>query len=231
MNTDYQRLCKRLDYQFNDLQWLRAALSHRSTGRNNNERLEFLGDAILSAVIAEALFQQFPDADEGVLSRLRASLVKGETLAKLARQLELGDYLLLGSGEMKSGGFRRDSILAGTLEAIIGAVFLDGGQVCSHRLIHTIFREELAGISPDKVVKDPKTRLQEYLQSRKSALPVYNVQSIEGGGHEQRFTVDCYVEELGEHVTGQGASRRKAEQDAAARMLEKIQKRFTPDRS
>ncbi|HFQ91717.1 MAG TPA: ribonuclease III [Chromatiales bacterium] len=223
MNTDYQRLCKRLDYQFNDLQLLRAALSHRSTGRNNNERLEFLGDAILSAVIAEALFQQFPDADEGVLSRLRASLVKGETLARLARQLDLGEYLLLGTGEMKSGGFRRDSILAGTLEAIIGAVYLDGGQASSHRLVHTIFHEELAGASPDTLVKDPKTRLQEYLQSRKRALPVYSVQSIEGGGHEQRFTVDCHVEEMGKRVTGHGSSRRKAEQDAAARMLELIQ--------
>ncbi len=223
MNTDYHRLCKRLGYQFNDLRWLKAALSHRSTGRNNNERLEFLGDAILSAVIAEALFQQFPDADEGVLSRLRASLVKGETLAELARQLELGEYLLLGSGEMKSGGYRRDSILAGTLEAIIGAVFLDGGQGESRKLIHTIFREELAGISPDKVVKDPKTRLQEYLQSCKSALPVYSVQSIEGGGHEQVFTVDCFVDALDARVTGRGSSRRKAEQDAAARMLERIQ--------
>lgn len=225
MSTDYHKLCKRLGYQFKDLQRLKAALSHRSTGRDNNERLEFLGDAILSAVIAETLFQQFPEADEGVLSRLRARLVKGETLAKLARQLELGEYLLLGSGEMKSGGFRRDSILAGTLEAIIGAVFLDGGQEESRRLIHAVFRDELVEISPDNVVKDPKTRLQEYLQSRKSALPVYSVQSIEGGGHEQVFTVNCFVEDLGERVEGQGASRRKAEQDAAASMLERIQGR------
>ncbi len=199
------------------------ALSHRSTGSNNNERLEFLGDAILSLVIAEVLYRRFPKADEGILSRLRANLVKGETLATLARKIDLGDYLLLGAGEMKSGGFRRDSILAGTMEALIGAVFLDGGEEESHRLIFNIYHDELENISPEKVIKDPKTRLQEYLQSRKSTLPSYAIESIEGSDHDQVFIVKCNIEGLDEQVLGKGSSRRKAEQNAAARGLSLLQ--------
>ncbi len=217
------RLSKKLGYQFEDQQLLKMALSHRSTGSNNNERLEFLGDAILSLVIAEALYRRFPKADEGILSRLRANLVKGETLATLARKIDLGDYLLLGAGEMKSGGFRRDSILAGTMEALIGAVFLDGGEEKSHRLIFNIYHDELENISPEKVIKDPKTRLQEYLQSRKSTLPSYTIESIEGSDHDQVFIVKCNIEGLDEHVLGKGSSRRKAEQNAAARGLSLLQ--------
>ena len=223
MNTACRRLCQKLEYQFNNQQLLQVALSHRSTGSNNNERLEFLGDAILSFVIAEVLYQQFPMADEGILSRLRASLVKGETLAKLAREIDLGDYLLLGAGEMKSGGFRRDSILAGAMEAIIGAVYLDGGEEKSRKLILNIFHDELKSISPDTVVKDPKTRLQEYLQSRKIALPAYTIESVEGSDHDQVFIVNCFIESLGEHLVGKGSNRRKAEQDAAARALSLLQ--------
>lgn len=188
-------------------------------GRDNNERLEFLGDAILNFVIADALFQGFPVVDEGVLSRLRANIVKGETLAVLARKIQLGDRLLLGAGEMKSGGYRRDSILAGALESIIGAVYLDGGMEASRELILSVFSDELAKASPDKVIKDAKTRLQELLQSRQKPLPVYTVSRIEGQDHDQIFHISCAIEALPEVVVGCGGSRRKAEQNAAEKAL------------
>ena len=171
MNRPLDRLIRQLDYHFSDPELLDSALTHRSVGSRNNERLEFLGDAVLSFVIASALYRRFPDADEGTLSRLRATLVKGETLAKLARELELGEYLRLGSGELKSGGFRRDSILADALEAVVGAVYLDGGIDEASRLVYALYANRLAAVTPGANLKDPKNRLQEYLQGRRHALP------------------------------------------------------------
>ncbi len=211
-------------YRFTQRHHLETALTHRSVGSNNNERLEFLGDAILNFVIAEALYHQFPDVDEGKLSRLRASLVRGSTLAVLARDLNLGDHIVLGPGELKSGGFRRESILAGTLEAIIGAVLQDGGFEAAKAFILNLYQAALEEVCADRELKDPKTRLQEYLQAKKRTLPSYSVVSIDGEGHSQRFTVDCEVEGLGEKIIGLGESRRKAEQNAASNALELLLK-------
>ncbi|MCW8828760.1 MAG: ribonuclease III [Gammaproteobacteria bacterium] len=211
-----------LGYSFNDKELLQQALTHRSVGKLNNERLEFLGDAILSFVISTELYRRFDDIDEGTLSRLRASLVKGETLAAMARELGLGDYLNLGSGELKSGGFRRASILADTLEAIFGAIFLDSDIGTVQRIILQLFDERMNKVNPSQALKDPKTRLQEYLQSRSRALPVYEVTDIQGKSHAQTFTVSCRVEGLDEPVISRGSSRRKAEQAAAQEVLSKL---------
>ncbi|MCW9089289.1 MAG: ribonuclease III [Gammaproteobacteria bacterium] len=211
-----------LGYSFNDKELLQQALTHRSVGKLNNERLEFLGDAILSFVISTELYRRFDDIDEGTLSRLRASLVKGETLAAMARELGLGDYLNLGSGELKSGGFRRASILADTLEAIFGAIFLDSDIRTVQRIILQLFDERMNKVNPSQALKDPKTRLQEYLQSRSRALPVYEVTDIQGKSHAQTFTVSCRVEGLDEPVISRGSSRRKAEQAAAQEVLSKL---------
>lgn len=214
-----ERLVARLGHTFSDPGLLRQALTHRSAGNPHNERLEFLGDAILSCVVAEALFRRFPQAREGQLTRVRASLVKGATLAQMARELELGADLKLGGGELKSGGRDRGSILADALEAIIGAVYLDGGQsACSH-VIEGLYRERLDAISLDGIPKDPKTRLQEWLQSRRLPLPAYRVLSVEGEDHSQVFTVQCELEVGQRAIRGQGASRRKAEQAAAKSAL------------
>lgn len=223
MNEVHERLCRRLGYHFSRADLLQTALTHRSYGSHNNERLEFLGDAVLSVIIAEALYERFPAADEGALSRLRAGLVKGETLAAKARALDLGDVLSLGPGELKSGGFRRDSILAGALEAVIGAVYVDGGLPAARGLVVTVFRDDLEEASLERMSKDPKTRLQEYLQARHLPLPDYRVLDVEGRDHAQRFRVQCVVDGLSGAVGGEGSSRRKAEQDAAARVLERLQ--------
>ncbi|MDH3354343.1 MAG: ribonuclease III [Chromatiales bacterium] len=215
-------LCKQIDYQFSDISYLQQALTHRSVGKSNNERLEFLGDAILSYVISDVLYHKFPDIDEGQLSRLRAALVKGDNLAGMARTLDLGKYLKLGAGELKSGGFRRDSILADAFEALIGAVYLDSSEVQVRALILTLFESQLANIDLDLAVKDPKTRLQEFLQSRRLPVPEYEVINIEGKSHQQTFTVSCRVEGLGEPVSAKGGSRRKAEQAAAENTLGKL---------
>lgn len=215
-------LYRLLGYSFNDKELLQQALTHRSVGKLNNERLEFLGDAILSFVISTELYRRFDDIDEGTLSRLRASLVKGETLAAMARELGLGDYLNLGSGELKSGGFRRASILADTLEAILGAIFLDSDIRTVQRIILQLFDERLNKVNPSQALKDPKTRLQEYLQSRSRALPEYEVTDIQGKSHAQTFTVSCRVEGLDEPVISRGSSRRKAEQAAAQEVLSKL---------
>ncbi len=218
--SDLGKLQRNLQYQFSDVGLLQKALTHRSVGGVNNERLEFLGDSILNFVIAEQLFQQFPKESEGVLSRLRASLVKGETLAELARNLELGEYLSLGQGEMKSGGFRRASILADAFEAIIGAVYLDSNFEVARELLLQLFSERLQAVSPNVTIKDPKTRLQEFLQARKKELPVYELISLEGEAHAQQFVVSCQIN-AGEQVAqGEGSSRRKAEQAAAQKILE-----------
>ncbi|MCF6230538.1 MAG: ribonuclease III [Gammaproteobacteria bacterium] len=218
--ADIAKLSRTLQYSFQNSALLTQALTHRSVGSNNNERLEFLGDSILNFVIAAQLFQQFPRESEGVLSRLRSSLVKGETLALLAKDLELGEYLSLGQGEMKSGGFRRQSILADAFEAIIGAVYLDGGFEEAKALLLRLFAERLKTISPNVTIKDPKTRLQEYLQGRKKPLPVYALVSLEGEAHEQQFIISCQIEGLEQVTEGRGSSRRKAEQTAAQVFLE-----------
>ena len=195
------------------------ALTHRSFAGRNNERLEFLGDAILNFVAGEALFERFPQAREGQLSRLRARLVKGETLALLARGFELGEYLRLGSGELKSGGFRRESILADALEALIGAIYLDAGMDVARARVLDWLTNELDGLTLVDTNKDPKTRLQEFLQSRAVELPRYEVVDIQGEPHCRTFFVQCEIALLTDKTQGQGASRRIAEQVAAAAAL------------
>jgi len=214
-------LCRRLGYTFTDDALLRTALTHRSAAGTNNERLEFLGDSILNFVIAEALFEHYPKAREGELSRLRASLVKGDTLADAARAIELGDYLNLGSGELKSGGFRRDSILADALEALLAAVYLDSDFATCRALIRRLFGQQLAALPAADQLKDPKTRLQEALQARQQALPVYDVLAVSGEPHDQKFTVRCTIDN-GLVTVAEGASRRKAEQEAARQALRQL---------
>lgn len=220
MKLGFKKLCQRLDYTFADWDLLACALTHRSAGDRNNERLEFLGDALLGCVIAEVLFAKFPRADEGQLSRLRASLVRRETLAALARTLQLGDYLVLGPGELKSGGYTRASILSDALEAVFGAIYLDGSFQDCRRVILSVFQSALDKASLEATVKDPKTRLQEYLQGRQLGLPEYQLLEISGAAHSQTFRVECSVPELGVVLVGVGKTRRRAEQDAASQVLE-----------
>jgi ribonuclease-3 len=211
-----------LDYQFNDIDLLREALTHRSKQGKNNERLEYLGDAIVGFLVAEQLFLAFPTATEGQLSRSRSKLVKGETLAKLARNLNMGDYLRLGPGEMKSGGYRRNSTLADAYEAVIGALYLDGGVEVARRFVVQQFTPLIRSINLSDSLKDSKTKLQEWLQSQKRSLPVYTVINTDGGDHEQIFKVQCEVEGLDIPTIGEGASRRKAEQAAAKQALAQL---------
>jgi len=217
-------LCKKLGLTFNDPQWFVLALTHRSIGAKNNERLEFLGDSILGFVIAEALFNKFPKASEGELSRLRANLVNQDSLAALARKHNFGDYLILGSGELKSGGFRRASILSDALEAIMGAIIKDQGIDAAKAWVLELFTERLAGLNLDNWQKDPKTRLQEYMQSKQYDVPVYTLISESGLPHEKTFKVDCSIELWDKKIIGTGISRKKAEQQSAEFMLEKIAK-------
>ncbi|MEM9256824.1 MAG: ribonuclease III [Pseudomonadota bacterium] len=217
--SDTGRLQQALGYQFSDQELLELALTHRSAGTRNNERLEFLGDAVLNYVIAEALYQQFPHAREGELSRLRASLVRGETLATVASELGLGDCLMLGSGERKSGGQRRTSILADALEAVLGAILLDSDATASRDCVLLWFAARLASVTEDSAGKDPKTRLQEYLQGLGRPLPEYQLVSVEGQDHAQEFHVICRLEEPNIGLEGVGSSRRKAEQQAADAVL------------
>lgn len=222
MSSDYHRLLTAIGYSFKDEGLLEQALSHRSFSRKNNERLEFLGDAILNCTIAQALFEQFPNAKEGQMSRLRAHLVKGETLAEIGREFKLGDFLKLGSGELKSGGFRRDSILADAVEAIIGAVSLDSDLATSQQVLLQWYDERLNNLDLKDNIKDSKTRLQEFLQARKLPLPEYEVTSITGEAHQQQFTVHCSVQSLNEPMEGIGSSRRMAEQEAAQSALKAL---------
>lgn len=212
-----------LPYEFSRPELLGEALTHRSAGRPNNERLEFLGDAILNCVIAEALYHQVPDADEGALSRLRALLVRGETLARIAGELNLGEALALGSGELKSGGFRRRSILADALEAVIGAVYLDGGFEACRGLIRKLFASRLESLPAAESLKDPKTRLQEYLQARQAALPVYRLVAEQGEPHRRTFRVACEIPWLERPLEASGRSRRAAEQEAARLALQELE--------
>ena len=219
MNNPLLKLSQRIGYQFSNTELIELALTHRSCGGKNNERLEFLGDSIVNMVIADALFKQFPDAKEGKLSRLRARMVKGVTLAEIARDFGLGDFLHLGTGEMKSGGHRRGSILADTVEAIIGAIYLDSDMSTVTAHILRWYQQRLAQLSLDDPMKDPKTQLQEHLQGKQQGLPQYHVEKIEGSAHEQMFTVQCRVSGVDTPLTGQGSSRRIAEQNAAAQAL------------
>lgn len=223
MTKSPEILCKKLGLIFNNPKLFVMALTHRSAGSQNNERLEFLGDAILGFVIAQTLYDSFPDAAEGTLSRLRASLVNESSLAELARKHQLGDYLLLGSGELKSGGFRRDSILSDALEAIIGALSKDQGIVACQEWIGRLFAEKLQDLSADNWQKDPKTQLQELMQAKKMELPDYTLVDMSGLPHEQTFKVKCSVSLIAESCIGIGVSRKKAEQSAAEMMLTKLQ--------
>jgi ribonuclease-3 len=220
-----QQLQAIIHYQFKDEQLLKAALTHRSTSRKfNNERLEFLGDSVLGLVISEHLYLRQEQASEGELSRLRASLVKEEALAKVARDICLGDFLSLGSGELKSGGFRRASILSDAMEAIFGAIYLDAGFKASKKTILFLYQEYLVTLPSAVDLKDPKTTLQEYLQGQKIDLPVYKVVKTEGKSHDQVFTISCSIESLNIHTEGKGSSRKKAEQMAAASALKQALK-------
>ena len=216
------KLCRRLDHPFANHDLLKLALRHCSAGRDNNERLEFLGDAILGFIISEELYRRFPAAREGELSRLRADLVQKGTLAGIARELELGDYLTLGSGELKSGGAKRESILADALEAVISALYLAAGMEACRTRVLAWFAGRLSSLSLDTPPKDPKTRLQEYLQSRRQALPRYEVREVSGRDHEQVFAVRCAVAVLDQAITGHGSSRREAEQQAAREALKAL---------
>jgi ribonuclease-3 len=230
-NTDWPGgfVRAQLGYEPRDLGLFRAALTHRSAAGPNNERLEFLGDAVLNLVVAHRLYAAFPHAAEGDLSRLRARLVSREPLAEIALGLGVGATLQLGTGELKSGGFRRQSILADALEALCGAIFLDGGMAAAEAAITRLFDPRIAALPSPDALKDAKTRLQEYLQSRSLSLPRYSVLGIGGEDHAQTFRVSCEVAGLGLRVEGDGSSRRRAEQEAAGRMLAEIESHHTPD--
>lgn len=209
------RLTERLGYTFRRPELLAQALTHRSFGAIHNERLEFVGDAVLNCVIAGALFERFPAIPEGELSRVRASLVNRATLARLARGLALSQEVRLGEGEVKSGGSDRPSLLADALEALFGAVFVDAGYDAARAAIERVYTPELVDLDPAALRKDPKTRLQEWLQARRIAVPDYAVVATAGEAHAQTFTIECRIPALAIAATGSGASRRAAEQDAA----------------
>ena len=215
---------RRRGYPFAKPELARQAVTHRSFGTPNNERLEYLGDALLNCAVATLLYERFPKLPEGDLSRLRASLVNQSSLSEVAGRLGLGDLLRLGEGELKSGGFRRPSILADAFEALLGAVYLDSGFDAVRAAVERLMAEKLEGRDRLPVDKDPKTALQEHLQGRKLALPRYSVQRTEGEAHDQTFTVECRVDDLGIVATGRGASRRAAEQAAAEGVLAELEK-------
>ncbi len=216
---DLARLIARLGHEFKQESLLRQALTHRSYNSQHNERLEFLGDSVLNCVIARALYDIFPQLPEGTLSRMRANLVRQETLADIAVSLKLGDYLLLGEGELKSGGFRRPSILADALESIFGAVFLDAGFDVARSVVLGLFDSVIANIDPKASGKDAKTQLQEWLQGQRHPLPEYQLVGTRGEAHDQIFVISCNVPALGIKTQGQGRSRRAAEQEAAMAVL------------
>ncbi|TNF96088.1 MAG: ribonuclease III [Gammaproteobacteria bacterium] len=215
------RFEKQLGYQFRQPELLQQALTHRSVGSAHNERLEFLGDSVLNFVITEKLYSLRPASREGELSRIRASLVNKDALASIARNLDISDFVLLGQGEKRSGGFRRASILADSVEAVLGAVLLDGGFEVCRDLILELYRKKLEDLPSGELLKDPKTRLQELLQASGQTLPVYEVINETGKDHEKLFQVKCLASD-DQQVVGSGRSRRKAEQDAAAKMLERL---------
>jgi ribonuclease-3 len=217
-----ERLQQRVGYRFSGPELLAQALTHRSHGAPHNERLEFLGDSILNCVVAVELFERFRDLPEGDLSRLRARLVRQESLHQLAQDLGLGDHLRLGEGELKSGGSARPSILADAFEALVAAIFLDGGFGAAREAVRRLYEPLLAGLDPQDPGKDPKTLLQELLQARRIALPQYTVLTTRGAPHNQSFEVECVIPQLSVRTTGSGSSRRTAEQEAALRAFEQI---------
>lgn len=218
----FNTLERAIDYRFANSALLLTALTHRSHSSPNNERLEFLGDSILNAVIARQLYERFPDVPEGDMSRLRANLVRQDSLHQLALSLSLGSFLRLGEGELKSGGVSRPSILADALEAVFGAVWLDGGFDCASRVVARLYGNMLDGIVPGKPIKDAKTRLQEFLQGKRLPLPKYALTSTDGEAHAQVFTIACEIDSLRVRTEGRGGSRRAAEQIAAEKALEKL---------
>lgn len=220
MDERFDELQRRLGHRFRESGLLERALTHRSFGVDHNERLEFIGDSILNCSIALALYRRFPQIPEGELSRIRANLVNKDTLCRLARTLDLGSAIRLGEGELRSGGAARPSILADALEAVFGAIFLDGGFDAADAAIGRIYAGEIAAIDPLELAKDPKTRLQEWLQGRKLAVPDYSVAAIRGEAHLQTFDVVCRIAALDIAATGSGPSRRAAEQAAAAAAYE-----------
>jgi ribonuclease-3 len=222
VQNNLQQLYKHLGYEFKNRAYLKQALTHCSVGINNNERFEFLGDSILSLVIANALFEKFPEQSEGQLSRLRAYLVKGEMLAKIAFEIDLGNYLFLGQGELKSGGFRRASILADALEAIFAAIFLDNGFSAAQKVILKLYQQLMDDPALHDNLKDAKTQLQEYLQAQKYPLPEYTLLNVVGEEHDQIFYISCKVATLNKFAQGQGETRRKAEQLAAKHLLRQL---------
>lgn len=220
--SDTARLQRALGYEFVDPQLLDLALTHCSAGKRNNERLEFLGDSIINHIIAESIYRQAPAASEGDMTRMRASLVRQETLAEVATELKLGDHVRLGPGERKSGGHRRDSILADALEAVAGAILLDSGLEQCQRSVHRWFGRRLQELSTNAVAKDAKTRLQEFLQGRNYPLPEYDLLSVQGEDHDRRFHVACRLQQPQMVVEADGSSRRKAEQNAAEAALARL---------
>lgn len=218
----FKSLERAIDYRFVNPALLQTALTHRSHSSPNNERLEFLGDSILNAVIARQLYERFPEVPEGDLSRLRANLVRQESLHQLALELSLGACIRLGEGELKSGGVHRPSILADALEAVFGAIWLDGGFESAGEVINRLYEKLLAGIVPGKPIKDAKTRLQEFLQAKRLPLPKYVLESTAGEAHAQVFTIACEVDCLHVRTEGRGGSRRVAEQIAAEKALERL---------
>lgn len=220
VSDQIEQLQRRLGYEFNDQALLHLALSHRSCGAHNNERLEFLGDSALNYVIGEYLYRNFENAPEGEMSRSRAALVRGETLARVAAELELGELIKLGPGERKSGARQRDSILANTLEAVVGAMLLDAGIERCRQVILQWFQRRLQELPLQGVAKDSKTLLQEFLQGRGRALPEYHLEQATGSDHRREFLVSCRLPELDLSLTGSANTRRKAEQEAALRVLQ-----------
>ena len=220
---DSDALCRKLGYFFSQPELLRQALTHRSHSIPHNERLEFLGDSVLNCAIAGLIFRHFPDLSEGSLSRVRANLVNQKVLAELAQTLELGKLIRFGEGELRSGGDKRPSILADALEAVLGAIYLDGGFAQAEKIVETLFTSSLRELDARTLGKDPKTLLQEHLQSRKLALPQYAVVATHGEAHQQQFQVECLISRLDIRTVGEGATRRSAEQHAARQAYEQLQ--------
>ncbi|HOY71340.1 MAG TPA: ribonuclease III [Methylotenera sp.] len=218
-----QILFKRLGYVFSDSHLLTQALTHRSFSGQNNERLEFLGDGVLNFIIAHQLYLRFPKLDEGDLSRLRAQLVKEASLCEIALSLNIGDALKMGEGELKSSGWRRPSILADALEAIVGAVYLDGGFDAAEAFVRNLYHEKLITIDPKIIDKDPKSLLQEFLQGKKIAVPEYAIVQTSGEAHAQVFVVECFIQKLDIRTVGEGTSRRIAEQQAAQLAMQQVE--------
>lgn len=222
----FRRLSEALGHAFSRPELLRQALTHRSFGTPHNERFEFIGDSILNYTVARMLYDRFPQLTEGELSRLRANLVNQNTLAEIAHELKLGDYLYLGEGELKSGGFNRPSILADALEATFAAVSFDAGFAEAEAVVRGLYAARVQAIDPTKHAKDAKTRLQEWLQSQRLALPRYRIQAQSGEAHEQHFLVVCDLAEIGVETQGEGTSRRNAEQQAAERALQQLEEKY-----